>query len=223
MGQSPDKDQKLHWDETYKMEDFFGPKPSLFAEKSLEILKKEGVEVLLELGCGQGRDTWLFARNGISVYAMDYSDQGICQMREKAKEHGVDKLITLKVRDVRRGIPLPDSSIDAIYSHMFFNMEFREEEMFGVFQECLRVLRPGGLNIYSVRSEHDPHYQKFTHLDEDMYQNPMGFAVHFFTKEKIERLADGYEIESITEFEDPDPPFIKMLYKVMLRKPQSDA
>jgi ubiquinone/menaquinone biosynthesis C-methylase UbiE len=219
MGRLPEKDQRLHWDETYKMEDFFGAKPSLFAENSLEIFKQAGVEEILELGCGQGRDTWLFARNGLKVYAIDYSDAGICQMREKAKEKALDKLITLKVRDVRRGIPLPDESIDAIYSHMFFNMEFLEEEIFAIFQECLRVLRPGGLNIFSVRSEHDPHYQKFTHLDEDMYQNPMGFAVHFFTQDKIERLSEGYEIESIEEFEDPDPPFTKMLYDVILRKP----
>ena len=219
MGRSPEKDQRLHWDETYKMEDFFGAKPSLFAENSLEIFKQAGVEEILELGCGQGRDTWLFATNGLKVYAIDYSDAGICQMREKAKEKALDKLITLKVRDVRRGIPLPDESIDAIYSHMFFNMEFLEEEIFSIFQECLRVLRPGGLNIFSVRSEHDPHYQKFTHLDEDMYQNPMGFAVHFFTQDKIERLSEGYEIESIEEFEDPDPPFTKMLYDVVLRKP----
>ncbi len=219
MGRSPDKDQRLQWDETYKMEDFFGGKPSQFAEKSLELLKREGVENLLELGCGQGRDTWLFARNGIEVYAIDYSDAGICQMREKAKEQALDKLITLKVRDVRRGIPLPDESIDAIYSHMFFNMEFLEGEMSSIFQECLRVLRPGGLNIYSVRSENDPHYQKFVHLDEDMYQNPMGFVVHFFTEDKIDRLSEGYEIESIEEFEDPDPPFTKMLYDVVMRKP----
>ncbi len=219
MGRAPDKDQRLHWDETYKMEDFFGPKASNFAEKSLELLKAEGVEILLELGCGQGRDTWLFARNGISVYAIDYSDAGICQMREKAREKALDKLITLKVRDVRRGIQLPDDSVDAIYSHMFFNMEFREKEMFSIFQECLRVLRPGGVNIFSVRSENDPHYQKFTHLDEDMYQNPLGFVVHFFTVDKIERLAEGYEIEAIEEFEDSDPPFTKILYDVVLRKP----
>ncbi|MDD1743192.1 MAG: class I SAM-dependent methyltransferase [Methanomassiliicoccales archaeon] len=219
MGRPGLKDQRLHWDETYKMEDFFGSKPSQFAEKSLEQFKLEGVEVLLELGCGQGRDTWLFARNGISVYAIDYSDAGICQMREKAKEKALDQFITLKVRDVRRGIPLPDNSIDAIYSHMFFSMEFREDEMYTIFQECLRVLRPGGVNIYSVRSENDPHYGKFDHLGEDMYQNPMGFVVHFFTVDKIDRLAEGYVVDSIEEFEDPDPPFTKMLYDVVLRKP----
>ena len=219
MGRQADKNQRLHWDEAYKMEDFFGAKPSQFAEKSLGLLMAEGVEFLLELGCGQGRDTWLFARNGISVYAIDYSDAGICQMRDKGRERGLDKLVTLKIRDLRRGIQLPDDSVDAIYSHMFFCMEFREDEMHSIFQECLRVLRPGGLNIYSVRSENDPHYRKFTHLEENMYQNPLGFAVHFFTEGKIDRLAEGYEIESIEEFEDRDPPFTKMLYDVVLRKP----
>lgn len=201
------------------MEDFFGARPSEFAERSLALLKKEGVEYLLELGCGQGRDTWLFARNGISVYAMDYSNAGICQMRDRAKEKALSKLVTFKVRDARRGIPMPSESFDAIYSHMFFTMEFLEKEIQSIMQECLRVLRPGGLNIFSVRSENDPHYRKFDHIEEDMYQNPMGYVVHFFDVDKIDRLSVGYEIESIEEFEDPDPPFTKMLYGVVMRKP----
>jgi ubiquinone/menaquinone biosynthesis C-methylase UbiE len=219
MGRLPDKDQRLHWDETYKMEDFYGTKPSLLAARALELFKDAGVENLLELGCGQGRDTWFFAKNGIKVYAIDYSDASICQMRERAKERSLDKLITLKVRDLRRGIPLPDESIDAVYSNSFFDMELLEDEIFSIFQECLRVLKPGGLNIYSVRCEHDPQFRKFVHLDEDMYQNPMGFVVHFFTEEKIDRLSDGYDVESITEYEVPATSFNKVKYEVVLRKP----
>jgi ubiquinone/menaquinone biosynthesis C-methylase UbiE len=219
MGRPVDKDQRLHWDETYKMEDFYGTKPSLLAERAMELFKNESVEDLLELGCGQGRDTFLFARNGIRVYAIDYSDASICQMRQKAKEQALDKLVTLKVRDIRRGIELPDESVDAIYSNSFFDMELREDEIFNILQECHRILKPGGLNIYSVRCERDPQFGKFVHIDEDMYQNPMGFVVHFFTENKIDRLSEGYVIESIAEFEVPATSFNKVKYEVVLRKP----
>ena len=47
----------------------------------------------------------------------------------------------------------------------------------------------------------------------------MGFVVHFFSAEKVRRLARGYELLRITEFEDPSPPFTKKLYAVVLRKP----
>jgi SAM-dependent methyltransferase len=174
---------------------------------------------VLELGCGQGRDTWLFANSGLKVVALDYSETGICQMEEDARQAKLDGLISPKVHDVRLGIPLPDGSVDAVYSHMFFCMELKEKEAALILQECLRVLRPGGLNVYSVRNEHDPHYRKFVHKGEDMYQNPRGFVVQFYDREKVERLAKGYEIVSVREFEESSTASPKVLYEVVLRKP----
>ena len=87
--------------------------------------------------------------------------------------------------------------------------------------ECRRVLRPGGLNIYSVRNDHDPHYGKFTPKGKDMWQNPLGFVVHFFSESKVSRLSTGYDVLWIKEFEEPSPPFTKKLYEVALRKPKN--
>jgi ubiquinone/menaquinone biosynthesis C-methylase UbiE len=141
----------------------------------------------LELGCGQGRDTWFFVKNGFEVTALDYSEAGIFQMKEKANE--AKAKFSLRVHDARDRLPFPDTMFDGVYSHMFFTMEFSEEEIAKMLAECLRVLRPGGINIYSVRNEHDPHYGKFVPKGKDMWQNPMGFVVRFFHEEKIRRLA----------------------------------
>ena len=43
-----------------------------------------------------------------------------------------------------------------------------------------------------------------------------GFIVHFFSREKIEHLANGYEIISVDEFEEGDLP--RKLFRVTLRK-----
>jgi len=213
-------DQKVQWEKTYDQPEFFGKEPSELAVSALRLFLDNGARSVLELGCGQGRDTWLFANSGLQVVALDYSGTGICQMSETAKQLRLDELVTPKVQDVRLGIPIPDASIDAVYSHMFFCMELKEEEAAFIFKECLRVLKPGGLNVYSVRNEHDPHYKKFEHKGEDMYKNPMGFVVHFYDIGKIKRLAKGYEIVSVREFDDTSPPFVKKLYEVVLRKPK---
>jgi len=212
-----DIDQQKQWDRTYEGSgDFFGKDPSELAVSALPTFKDNKIRTVLELGCGQGRDTWFFARNGLEVTALDYSEAGICQMKEKAKEGGN---VSLKVHDARNPLPFPEASFDAVYSHMFFTMEFSEEEVAKMLTECLRVLRPGGINIYSVRNDHDPHYGKFVPKGKDMWQNPMGFVVHFFTEENIRNLAKGYDILWIKEFEDRSPPFTKKLYEVGLRKP----
>lgn len=214
------EDQREQWEGTYSRPEFFGKEPSELGVNALRLFLAEGVRSVLELGCGQGRDTWLFANSGLQVVALDYSPTGICQMGERAKQLRLEGLVIPKVQDVRLGIPLPDSSVEAVYSHMFFCMELKEEESSFILKECLRVLKPGGLNVYSVRNEHDPHYRKFEPRGEDMYKNPMGYVVQFFDPEKIRRLAKGYEIVSIREFDDTSPPFVKKLYEVILRKPK---
>jgi SAM-dependent methyltransferase len=216
--QGPGKAQKQVWDETYKQKEFFGSEPSELGLRALQVFKERGVKKILELGCGQGRDTWPFLRNGFEVTALDYSETGVCYMQDKSKDLRLDKKFVIRVQDVRNGIPLPDASFDAIYSHMFFTMEMTEAEIAAIMKECLRVLRPNGLNMYSVRNFHDPHYGKFAPKGEDMYENPMGFVVHFFDEAKIRRLSKGYEVEWIREFDDTSPPFVKKLYEVLLRK-----
>ncbi len=216
---SEDNEQQARWDKAYtEREDFFGKLPSELAVNTLGIMRSAGVKKVLELGCGQGRDTWFFAHNGCEVIALDYSESGICQMRKRAQDLGAK--VTVRVHDARQPLPFPDASFDAVYSHMFFTMELTEEEVSRIMAECLRVLRPGGLNIYSVRNDHDPHYGKFIPRGKDMWENPLGFVVHFFTEDKIRALATGYEVVSIREFEDLTSPTIKKLYEVVLRKPE---
>ncbi len=219
MDEKGERDQRCHWDGVFKgSEDYFGCGPSEFGQRALETFRSAGVKEVLELGCGQGRDAWLFARDGFKVIALDYSESGICQMREMVRELCLEPNVECVVQDVRSGIPLPDVSVDAVYSHMFFTMELSEKEIRFIMGECHRVLRPGGLNIFSVRNDHDPHFQKGVHRGEDMWQSPAGFVVHFFSKEKIERMAEGYEVVQLVEFDDPAKQYTRKLYETVLRK-----
>ena len=51
----------------------FGESRSDPAQKALDSLLQENKTKLLELGGGQGRDTFFFARNGLHVTMLDYS------------------------------------------------------------------------------------------------------------------------------------------------------
>lgn len=213
-------EQKRLWDAAYEAkEDFFGIEPSELGKRALRMFQEEGVRNILELGCGQGRDTLLFIKKGYRVVAVDYSAKGIDHTEIKAKNVDAGQGLQLHRADIREEIRLPNGSVDAVYSHLFFCMELREKEIEGIMAECLRVLKPGGLNVYSVRSNHDPQYKQGPHFGEDMYANDLGFIVQFFDEDKIRRLAKGYELLWINEFEETAPPYPRMLYEVVLRKP----
>lgn len=218
-GKMVESDQRSRWEEAYaKNKDFFGTVPSEFGMRAAERMKAAGAKEILELGCGQGRDTIFFLRKGFKVTALDYSGNCLCQVKRSAEEDGLNLDLRTMQNDLRLGLPFEDESFDTVYSHMLFTMQLTEKELEAAFREVRRVLRPGGMNIYSVRNDHDPHFGKGQHMGEDMWQNPMGFVVHFFSEEKVRKMALGMEIILIAEFEDTSPPFTKKLYEVVLRK-----
>jgi SAM-dependent methyltransferase len=209
-------EQKAHWDKVFSDEAvFFGEEPSDFAKKSVDLFRREAIETVLELGCGQGRDTLFFARCGLRVTALDYSETAVSGLRQTAAAAGLAASIVAQSHDVRQPLPFPDGSFDACYSHMLLCMELSTAEIAFLLGEIRRVLRPDGFALYSVRSSLDKHYRTGTHLHEEIYKIG-GFAVHFFTEEKIRRIARGYAIEEIERMEEGSLP--RDLFCVTLRK-----
>jgi len=208
--------QHSHWEKTFSENpEMFGTEPSDPARKAAEIFKKGGLTRILELGSGQGRDTLFLARNGFQVYALDYSTKGLEAIVKKAQELGLQEYIKTKVHDVRNPLPFVDECFDGCFSHMLYCMALTTAELQFLSGEIRRVLRPRGINIYTVRHTGDPHYQTGIHRGEDMYERE-GFIVHFFSKGKVELLAEGYKIISIEKFEEGRLP--RRLFRVMLRK-----
>lgn len=210
------KGQKDHWNKMFKNNpEMFGRKPSEPARKAAECFKKEGISNILELGGGQGRDTLFFARTGFQITVLDYSHEGIKAITEAANASGLSERVTAQDHDLRAPLPFADESFDACYSHMLFCMAFTTPELEFLASEVRRVLKPGGLVVYTVRHTGDAHYRSGIPRGEDMYETG-GFIVHFFSREKVELLAKGCEILGIDRFEEGELP--RKLFRVTQRK-----
>jgi SAM-dependent methyltransferase len=196
--------------------DRYGLAPSAPALAACESFEQAGARRLLELGGGQGRDSVLFAERGFEVTVLDYAPSAVEAIAEKINKAGLAARVSVVEHDVRRPLPLPDGSFDGCYSHMLFCMAITEDELRRLSAEILRVLRPGGLCVYTARTVQDADYGRGIYLAEDMYELD-GFAVHFFSRNLVERLAYGFDLVEIEEFEEGALP--RRLFRVTLRKP----
>ncbi len=73
--------------------------------------------------------------------------------------------VTALRHDVRNPLPFEDESFDACYSHMLYCMALTTDELEFLCSEIRRVLKPGGLNVYTVRHTGDAHYGTGVHRE----------------------------------------------------------
>jgi SAM-dependent methyltransferase len=195
--------------------DFLGAEPSEPGRAAMARFAKAGVNELLELGPGQGRDTLLFAGTGMHVTALDYTEPGLERIAVKAEAAGLSPMIRTLVCDVRQPLPLPEESADACYAHMLLCMALTTDEIERLIGEVRRVLRPGRLFIYTVRTTADAHFRVGVDHGDDRWEMG-GFIVHFFDRSLIDRLAEGWDLLGVTDHEEGKLP--RRLAAVTMRK-----
>ncbi len=198
--------QQLHWDTTYSAHPaMYGEEPSAPAVYAAKVFKDAGAQDVVELGAGHGRDALFFAREGFAVDALDYSATGLQQLSEAARTLRIGERVTTTVHDVRTPLPLPDASTDAVFAHMLLCMALSTEQIHTLVGEVRRVLRPGGVFVYTVRHTGDAHYGAGIWHGDDIYEHG-GFAVHFFTRDLFTALAEGWTLTDIHAFGEGELP-----------------
>src|SRR5689334_271056 len=102
-----------------------------------EILRGLHFKSIVEIGCGTGKNTLLFAQIGEQVRALDFSEEMIAQARRKTSATNVD----FTVADITQRWPVDDASIDLISCNLVLE---HIADLSPVFSEAARVLIPGG-------------------------------------------------------------------------------
>ncbi|MEO8780175.1 MAG: malonyl-ACP O-methyltransferase BioC [Rhodanobacter sp.] len=99
---------------------------------------------VLDVGAGTGRGSALLKRRypKAEVIAVDLA----LPMLHVAKRHSGWRKRFARVCAEASTLPLPDHSIDVLYSNLCFQWV---DDLAVLFGECMRVLRPGGLMVFS--------------------------------------------------------------------------
>jgi len=209
-------EQSQYWEKNFLSKpEMFGLEPSKAAVNALKTFKEQNIKKIVELGAGLGRDTIFFAKNSINIEALDYSPAAIKIINKKVSENKLSNLVSTKIFDIRKKLPFEDNSVEACFSHMLYCMALSNSELKNLNDEVCRILKPGGINIYTVRHTGDGDYKNGIHIGENLYEND-GFIVHFFSEEKVKKISNGFNVIDIESFEEGT--FPRKLFKVILKK-----
>ncbi len=210
------ENQRDLWDRVYAEDpSFFGHEPSLPARRLSDLLGFPSRLKVLELGGGQGRDTLFLASKGFDVTMIECSEKGLEQTRSSAQKLRLAGFVHLVHDDLKERIPFPSGHFDACYSHMFLCMPLSRDRLRTMCSEISRILKPGGIHVFSVRNIHDAHYGKGGHVEDQVFEMD-GFAVRFFDEDMISEFSKDLQVEEIAEFQEEELP--RTLYLVVTRK-----
>ena len=143
MGYSHNFDPRSYYEDVYKNDEYFwGVQPSAMCLKVLELMPPTKPLSLLDIGCGEGKDSVFFARCGYQVSAFDISDAGIQKTKRLAEEANVYvDAFKANILDFRLERKYDILFSNGVLHHV--NPELREE----IFANYKEFTEDGGINV----------------------------------------------------------------------------
>ncbi|MDE2059711.1 MAG: class I SAM-dependent methyltransferase [candidate division NC10 bacterium] len=136
------------------------PTPAVGRLAHLLRRRKRGGRVL-DLGCGEGRHTLLFARAGFFTVGLDYLAAPLRTTAKRAREKRLTPRIRLLLGDALVP-PFKPGSFDALLDSGVFH-HVRKADWPIYFDQVLGLVKPGGyfhLTVFSTRFRHYPGEQR---------------------------------------------------------------
>ena len=159
-----------------------------------EIRARAGGKPLLEIGCGDGRDTAVLAGAECRVVALDQSEAALAEARARAP--GAE----LHCQDMRAPFPVEPGGTGVVVASLSLHyFSWRETTL--LVERLRDVLTPGGLLLCRLNSTEDRNHGSVGHPEiERHYYRVEGSPKRFFDRADVELLfASGWHVRTLAE------------------------
>lgn len=159
---------------------------------------------LLDLGCGAGRHSLFWLREGYQATATDIVQSAIDVSSARAEKEGFQLDVQLSGADA---IGYPDASFDGLLSFGVL-CYLGAAEMKNAFKEIHRVLKPGGKALIVLRGLEDDRCRRATPMGDNMFrlaalgdgaasEVEAGMVMSFLGRPDIEQLVASFSASSL--------------------------
>ena len=136
--------------------------PSLFASAMLENYMEQG-NSLVELGCGNGRDSLYFAENGMNVTGIDASEVAIQKLQQRSTNHCI-----FICDDFVNAEAIYQIQYDYCYSRFTLHA-INEEQEAQILDKAYKMLKSNGYLFIEARSVRDEKFGKGQEVEKNAY------------------------------------------------------
>ena len=182
-----------YWNQYYLRKEKEIQEPSDFAKFVLPYMETH--KKIMDIGCGNGRDSIYFSQNGLEVTGIDASEEAISYLNQYNMKNSMfvcDDFVTCKA--------LYQVQYDYFYSRWTIHAVSEKQE-WELLKNVSSAIKKKGLFFIEVRSIKDDLFGKGTKIAKNTYSYNDHFR-RFIVKKELEEKLEKLEFEIIYEKED---------------------
>jgi len=163
-------------------------------EKWLSLIQEKSAGgYVLELGCGNGRDTVDLLSAGCKVIGTDLSMENLVECAKLASEANLVQM------DNGKSLPFADHSVSVVIASLSLHY-FSLDVTFQISSELKRCIKDGGLLLARLNSTNDHHHGASSALEiEPNFYQVGARTKRFFDEDSVRIFLQGWDIQFLEE------------------------
>jgi SAM-dependent methyltransferase len=113
----------------------------------------DGLNKVLDVGCGSGRNLPYFLRNGYEVFGVDPDFQAVETVKQLSSELAPNNSLENFMVCKAESLPYVDASFDLIICSAVLHFARDEQQFYNMLLSMFRVLKPGGYFFARLASD----------------------------------------------------------------------
>jgi tellurite methyltransferase len=169
----------MHYNKKYSKKEFYWElKPSELVVNSIQHITKKGK--VLDLGCGEGKDSFALAKNRFDVTAIDISHEGIEKLKKFAEKEKLKiKTNTSDIKEYLRNC----RKFDAIFAMNVLQF-IDEKNIFKIIKQIKSKTKSNGLNVIA----------SFIAKNTQQKKSILSKGRYFFDKGELKEIYSDWKI-----------------------------
>ena len=199
------------WDRTHREERASSrPEEGVVAFAAYLEQKLSPGALVLDVGCGRGRNTVYLSQLGFAVYGCDLSPVALSVAASRAQQ--ADARTGFQVTDLTC-LPYRRATFAAAVCVHVLPYNLKADVARGA-RELWRVLQPGGWLYLDLLDCDDAEYGCGPELEKDTFLDPGGMPIHFSSRQEVDELLYGFAPKRVARVEFSSGPRVRVSWIV---------